>query len=44
MDASSAAAMWEAFDFPLQEQCIILRLLKAFFGRRITVPEYEVKN
>jgi hypothetical protein len=44
MDASSAAATWEESNCPLQVQQIILRHLKASFGRRITVPEYELQE
>jgi hypothetical protein len=42
MDAASAAAMWEESNSPLRAQRIILRHLKAFFGKRITVPEHEL--
>jgi len=41
MDAASAAAMWEESNCPLCAQRIKLRHLKAFFGRRITVPEHK---
>jgi hypothetical protein len=44
MDAASAAAMWEESNSPLRAQRIILRHLKAFFGRRITVPEHELRE
>jgi len=44
MDAASAAAMWEESNCPLRAQRIILRHLKAFFGRRITVPEHEMRE
>jgi hypothetical protein len=40
MDAASAAAMWEESNCPLRAQRIILQHLKAFVGRRITVPEH----
>ena len=41
MDAASAAAMWEESNCLWRAQRIILRHLRAFFGRRITVPELE---
>ncbi len=39
MDAESACAMWEEANCPYKSQRVILRHLKNFFGRRITVPE-----
>lgn len=44
MDAETASAMWEEGNVPLRAQRIILRHLKAFFGRRITVPESKIRE
>jgi len=44
IDAASAAVMWEESNCLLRAQRIILRHLKAFFGRRITVPEHEMRE
>jgi len=44
MDAESACAMWEEANCPVRAQRIILRHLKHFFGRRITVPEHQLRD
>jgi hypothetical protein len=44
MDAESACAMWEEANCPVRAQRIILRHLKHFFGRRITVPEQKIRD
>lgn len=44
MDAESACAMWEEANCPYKSQRIILRHLKCFFGRRITVPERHIRE
>jgi len=44
MDSESACAMWEEANCPVRAQRIILRHLKHFFGRRITVPEHQLRD
>ena len=44
MDAESACAMWEEANVALRPQRIILWHLASFFGRRITVPEREIRE
>jgi hypothetical protein len=44
MDAESACAMWEEANCPVRAQRIILRHLKHFFGRPITVPEHQLRD
>jgi hypothetical protein len=44
MDAELAWAMWEEANVALHPQRIILRHLASFFGRRITVPEREIRE
>jgi hypothetical protein len=44
MDAETAAAMWEEANVPVRAQRIILRHIKEAFGRRITVPERQLKE
>ena len=44
MDAEAACAMWEEANCPYKSQRVILRHLKSFFGRRITVPERYIRE
>ncbi len=44
MDAESACATWAEANFPVRAQRIILRHLKHFFGRCITVPEQQIRD
>jgi hypothetical protein len=44
MDAESACAMWEEANCTYKSQRVILRHLKCFFGRRITVPENFIRE
>ena len=43
MDAETPCAMWEEANCPYKAQRVILRHLKNFFGRRITVPERFIR-
>ncbi len=44
MNAYSACAMWEEANVPLRAQRVILRHLSNFFGRRLTVPERQIRE
>jgi hypothetical protein len=44
MDAESACTMWEEANCMYKSQRVILRHLKCFFGRRITVPETYIRE
>jgi hypothetical protein len=44
MDADSATAMWGESNVAHRSQRIILRCLKAFFGRWIIVPEVKIRE
>jgi hypothetical protein len=39
MDAHSTCAMWEEANVPVRAQRVIVRHLKNFFGRHVSVPE-----
>jgi len=44
MDAHSACAMWEEANVPVRAQRVIVRHLKNFFGRRVSVPEKAIRE
>jgi len=44
MNAYSACAMWEEANVPLRAQRVILCHLSNFFGRRLTVPERQIRE